>query len=68
MFRRFWAEGLTAYDELKGIDWSWCATDGAMGKSPLGGGKTGPKAPARHQADTDFTCGLLAFQRAGVFG
>lgn len=26
------------------------------------------KDPARHQADTDFACGLLAFQRAGVYG
>ena len=33
--------GLERYDELKGLDWSWLSMDGAMTKSPLGGGKTG---------------------------
>ena len=31
--------GLERYDELKGLDWSWLSLDGAMTKSPLGGGK-----------------------------
>jgi hypothetical protein len=30
---------LDAYDEVKGIDWSWQSMDGAMTKAPLGGGK-----------------------------
>lgn len=50
VFRRFWAEGLTKYDELKGIDWSWCATDGAMNKSPLGGGKNRAQPHGSRQA------------------
>jgi transposase len=37
----FWREALLAYDALCGIDWGWMALDGAMGKAPLGGEKTG---------------------------
>lgn len=43
VFRQFWALGLEAYDEAKGIDWSWQAMDGAMTKAPLGGGKNRPQ-------------------------
>jgi transposase len=39
VFAAFWREGLLAYDAVKGIDWTWLALDGAMGKAPLGGGK-----------------------------
>ena len=38
VFEAFWREGLLAYDALRGIDWTWLALDGAMGKAPLGGG------------------------------
>ncbi len=31
-------QGLTEYDELKGIDGRWQGKDGAMTKAPLGGG------------------------------
>src|SRR3954453_16224020 len=31
VFEQFWRQGLLAYDELKGIDWTWLALDGAMG-------------------------------------
>jgi putative transposase len=41
VFAAFWREGLLAYDALQGIDWTWLALDGAMGKAPLGGEKTG---------------------------
>ena len=41
VFEAFWCAGLLVYDELTGIDWSWLALDGAMGKAPLGGEKTG---------------------------
>jgi hypothetical protein len=30
---------LGKYNDLKGIDWSFCSTDGAMTKAPLGGEK-----------------------------
>jgi len=43
VFERFWQAGLMDYDELKGLDWSWLAIDGAMGKAPLGGGKNRPE-------------------------
>ena len=39
VFRKLWASGLKAYDELKGLDWAWQSMDGAMTKAPLGGGK-----------------------------
>ena len=41
VFLELWRVGLERYDELKGLDWSWLSMDGAMAKSPLGGGKTG---------------------------
>ena len=41
VFAAFWREGLLAYDALRGIVWTWLALDGAMGKAPLGGEKTG---------------------------
>ncbi len=33
--------GLEAYDEARGLDWSWLAMDGAMTRAPLGGKETG---------------------------
>jgi transposase len=39
VFLKFWEQGLTEYDEFKGIDWSWQCMDGAMTKAPLGGEK-----------------------------
>lgn len=39
VFHEFWRQGLMAYDETKGIDWSWMSMDGAMTKAPLGGEK-----------------------------
>src|SRR5512136_166642 len=32
VFEEFWKRGLLKYDQLKGIDWSWLAMDGAMTK------------------------------------
>ena len=46
-FAAFWREGLLAHDGLLGIDWTWMALDGAMGKAPLGGGETGPNPTGR---------------------
>jgi len=43
VFLRLWEQGLQEYDELKGIDWSWQAMDGAMTKAPLGGEKNRPQ-------------------------
>src|SRR5918998_1456128 len=46
----FWREGLLAYDALRGIDWTWLALDGAMGKAPLGGGRNRPEPDGPGQA------------------
>jgi len=43
VFEKLWTLGLQEYDELKGLDWTWQAMDGAMTKAPLGGGKNRPK-------------------------
>jgi transposase len=43
VFAKLWEQGLTEYDELKGIDWRWQAMDGAMTKAPLGGEKNRPQ-------------------------
>lgn len=43
VFLKFWQAGLLEYDYFVGIDWSWLAMDGAMGKAPLGGEKDRPK-------------------------
>jgi transposase len=37
VFHELWRRGLTEYDALRGIDWTWLAADGAMTKAPLGG-------------------------------
>ena len=39
VFDAFWRRGLTRYDGLKGIDWSWLSMDGAMTKAPVAGSK-----------------------------
>ena len=32
--KEFWKQGLSAYDRMEGIDWSWNAIDGTMTKAP----------------------------------
>jgi transposase len=45
VFRKLWKALLLEYDERKGLGWNWRlgwnwqSRDGAMSKSPLGGGK-----------------------------
>lgn len=39
VFQALWEAGLMAYDDWKGIDWSWLSMDGCMTKAPLGGEK-----------------------------
>jgi transposase len=48
-FVRLWEAALGDYDELKGLDWSWLALDGAMTKAPLGGGKKRPQSHRSRQ-------------------
>jgi len=52
VFRRMWQAGLTEYDELRGLDWTWQAADGAMTKAPLGGEKTGKNPTDRGKVGT----------------
>lgn len=50
VFLALWRRGLTAYDELRGIDWSWLSADGAMTKAPLGGENHGAQPYGPGQA------------------
>lgn len=47
VFRQIWTQGLSEYDELKGIKWEWQSADGALTKAPLGGEQTGPNPTDR---------------------
>jgi transposase len=42
VFGHLWAEALTVYDDLKGLEWTWQSVDGAVTKAPLG---ARPRAP-----------------------
>ena len=35
VFEEFWKQGLSAYDQMEGIDWSWISMDATMTKAPL---------------------------------
>jgi transposase len=50
VFLELWRRGLTEYDALQGIDWSWLAADGAMTKAPLGGENHGAESHGPRQA------------------
>ena len=52
VFKTLWAVGLLHYDERKQIQWTWQSMDGAMGKAPLGGEKTGPNPTDRAKGGT----------------
>lgn len=56
VFEEFWRRGLSEYDELVGIDWSWISVDGAMGKAPLGGEETGPNPTDRAKRGRSAPC------------
>jgi putative transposase len=47
VFLELWRRGLLAYDDKVGIEWEWLALDGALGKAPLGGERTGPNPTDR---------------------
>ena len=55
VFEELWRLALEEYEELKGIDWKWQSTDGAMTKSPLGGEKN------REKPDRSWQAGREAF-------
>ena len=50
VFEALWSESLEAYDEARGIDWSWQAMDGAITKAPLGGKRDGAESDRPGQA------------------
>ena len=50
VFRELWRRGLTEYDALQGIDWTWLAADGAMTKAPRGGENHGAEPHGSREA------------------
>ena len=52
VFKKFWDQELIKYDELRGIEWSFCSMDGAITKAPLGGELTGPNPTDRAKSGT----------------
>ena len=52
VFLELWRRGLTEYDALQGIDWTWRAADGAMTTAPLGGGTSGRNPTDRGEQST----------------
>jgi transposase len=46
-FEALWRAGLTAYEEMHGLQWEWQSIDGATTKAPLGGEATGPNPTDR---------------------
>lgn len=52
VFSKMWKAGLMAYDEARGIEWTWQSVDGAMTKAPLGGGATGRNPTDRGKSGT----------------
>ncbi len=55
VFLKLWQVGVEAFDELRGIDWSFLSMDGAMTKAPLGGEKYGtkPDRPRQERRETE---------------
>lgn len=51
-FHALWQAGLTEYDELRGVEWTWQAVDGVMTKAPFGGTATGPNPTDRGKRGT----------------
>ena len=56
VFRKLWKASLLEYDKLKSIQWNWQSVDGAMTKSPLGGGKYRQKPDRSWQAGNQAIC------------
>ena len=56
VFRKLWKASLLEYDKLKSIQWNWQSVDGAMTKSPLGGGKYRQKPDRSRQAGNQAIC------------
>lgn len=56
VFEAFWRDGLLACDTFEGIDWTWPALDGAMGKAPLGGDKPAAIQPTAASAGSSARC------------
>ena len=51
-FLALWIAGLTDYDAMKGIEWDWQSTDGAMTKAPLAPETVGPNPTDRAKNGT----------------
>lgn len=57
VFEQIWGLGLQEYDELKGIQWSFQAMDGALTKAPLGEKKPGRTRRTEGRSARRRACG-----------
>lgn len=67
-FERLWNAGLQAYDELRGVDWSFISLDGAQTKAPLGGGENRPQPHRSRQAGRQAQPGRRRSRRTAERG
>src|SRR6185437_16102442 len=56
VFAELWDHGLMAYDDWKGIDWSWLSMDGCMTKAPLGGKRQAKIPPTEPKRAANAAC------------
>jgi transposase len=57
-FKALWISGLGAYDEAKGIKWTWLSADGCMTKAPLAQETVGknPTDRGKKRQQTPYAC------------
>lgn len=63
MFLALWSRLASECDELREVLWQWQSADGAMGKSRMGGQKTGPNPTDRAKPGTKKS--VLVDERGG---
>lgn len=68
VFQRLWQAGLLAYDQVKGLNWSWLSMDGAMTKAPLGGKKNGEKPDRSRQGRRQAVAALRSARNTRGIG
>ena len=56
VFLKLWKAGVSQFEELQGIDWSWLSLDGAMSKAPLGGKGLGQTLPIEAREGSNRVC------------
>ena len=56
VFLKLWQAGVTRFDELKGLDWTWLSMDGATPKRPWAVSRQVPIPPTEPNAASSVAC------------